>query len=120
MLWPRPGWRLQIRSSTLADLQWERGREMTAAMLARTPDLDFLYYSNDMIGMGGLLYCQDAGIDVPGQIGMAGFNDLELLDGLPTRLATMDSMRIEIGARGSENNCQRIKNRLAKTASESR
>ncbi len=74
-----------------------KGREMTAAMLARTPDLDFLYYSNDMIGMGGLLYCQDAGIDVPGQIGMAGFNDLELLDGLPTRLATMDSMRIEIG-----------------------
>ena len=68
-----------------------------SAMLARTPDLDFLYYSNDMIGMGGLLYCQDAGIDVPGQIGMAGFNDLELLDGLPTRLATMDSMRIEIG-----------------------
>ena len=33
-----------------------KGREMTAAMLARTPDLDFLYSSNDIIGAGGLLY----------------------------------------------------------------
>jgi LacI family gluconate utilization system Gnt-I transcriptional repressor len=28
---------------------------MTEAILARSPDLDFLYYSNDMIGAGGLL-----------------------------------------------------------------
>jgi LacI family transcriptional regulator, gluconate utilization system Gnt-I transcriptional repressor len=34
-----------------------KGREMTAAMLARSPHLDFLYYSNDMIGAGGLLWC---------------------------------------------------------------
>ncbi|MDZ4094941.1 MAG: LacI family DNA-binding transcriptional regulator, partial [Paracoccaceae bacterium] len=27
-----------------------KGREMTQAILERTPDLDFLYYSNDMIG----------------------------------------------------------------------
>ncbi|HHL22530.1 MAG TPA: LacI family DNA-binding transcriptional regulator [Aliiroseovarius sp.] len=74
-----------------------KGREMTEAMLARTPDLDFLYYSNDMIGAGGLLYCLDKGIDVPGQIGLAGFNGVELLDGLPRRLATMDACRRQIG-----------------------
>ena len=32
-----------------------KGREMTEAVLSRTPDVDFLYYSNDMIGAGGLL-----------------------------------------------------------------
>ena len=74
-----------------------KGREMTEAMLARSPDLDFLYYSNDMIGAGGLLYCLDKGIDVPGQVGLAGFNGVELLDGLPCRLATMDACRAEIG-----------------------
>ena len=74
-----------------------KGREMTHAMLARSPDLDFLYYSNDMIGAGGLLYCLDKGIDVPGQIGLAGFNGVELLDGLPRRLATMDACRRQIG-----------------------
>ncbi len=74
-----------------------KGREMTAAILGRTPDLDFLYYSNDMIGAGGLLYCLDAGIDVPGRVGLAGFNGVELLDGLSRKLATMDAGRLEIG-----------------------
>lgn len=74
-----------------------KGREMTQAMLTRTPDLDFLYYSNDMIGAGGLLYLLEQGIDVPGQIGLAGFNGVELLDGLPRKLATMDACRREIG-----------------------
>ncbi|MFN3147139.1 MAG: LacI family DNA-binding transcriptional regulator [Paracoccaceae bacterium] len=74
-----------------------KGREMTEAMLNRTPDLDFLYYSNDMIGAGGLLYCLEKGIDVPGKLGLAGFNRVELLDGLPRRLATMDACRLEIG-----------------------
>ena len=78
-----------------------KGREMTQAILARTPDLDFLYYSNDMIGAGGLLHCLDAGIDVPGKLGLAGFNGVELLDGLPRRLATMDAGRLEIGRRAA-------------------
>ncbi|MEN8831395.1 MAG: LacI family DNA-binding transcriptional regulator [Pacificibacter sp.] len=74
-----------------------KGREMTETILSRTPDLDFLYYSNDMIGAGGLLYCLENGIDVPGQIGLAGFNGIEFLDGLPRQLATMDACRVEIG-----------------------
>jgi LacI family transcriptional regulator, gluconate utilization system Gnt-I transcriptional repressor len=79
-----------------------KGREMTAAVLARNPDVDFLYYSNDMIGAGGLLYCRDQGIDVPGRVGLAGFNGLELLDGLPVRLATMDACRLEVGRRAAQ------------------
>jgi LacI family gluconate utilization system Gnt-I transcriptional repressor len=75
-----------------------KGREMTKEMLARSPDLDFLYYSNDMIGAGGLLHLLDSGIDVPGQIGLAGFNGIELLDGLPRQLATTDACRHEIGS----------------------
>ncbi len=79
-----------------------KGREMTEAVLKRSPDVDFLYYSNDMIGAGGLLYCLDKGLDVPGRIGLAGFNGVELLDGLPRRLATMDACRLEIGRKAAE------------------
>ncbi len=74
-----------------------KGREMTQAILERTPDLDFLYYSNDLNGAGGMLYCLEKGIDIPGELGMAGFNRIDLLDGLPMQLATMDSCRREIG-----------------------
>jgi LacI family gluconate utilization system Gnt-I transcriptional repressor len=79
-----------------------KGREMTAEMLLRTPDLDFLYYSNDMIGAGGLLYLLEKGVDIPGRMGLAGFNGVELLNGLPRRLATMDACRLEIGRRAAE------------------
>lgn len=74
-----------------------KGREMTGAILARNEDIDFLYYSNDLIGAGGLLYLLEKGIEIPGQIGMAGFNGLNLLKGLPRELASMDACRHEIG-----------------------
>ncbi|MHA6344537.1 LacI family DNA-binding transcriptional regulator [Roseivivax sp. CAU 1761] len=79
-----------------------KGRELTQMLLERTPKLDFLYYSNDMIGAGGLLWLLDQGWDVPGRIGLAGFNGVELLDGLPRRLATMDACRAEIGRKAAE------------------
>ncbi len=78
-----------------------KGREMTEAILDRTPDLDFLYYSNDMIGAGGLLYLLERGVAIPDQIGLAGFNGVELLEGLPRRLATMDACRREIGQKAA-------------------
>jgi LacI family gluconate utilization system Gnt-I transcriptional repressor len=79
-----------------------KGREMTEAVLRRSPQVDFLYYSNDMIGAGGLLYCLEAGIDVPNRMGLAGFNGMELLDGLSRKLATMDACRVEIGRKAAE------------------
>ena len=76
----------------------KKGRDMTAAILGRSPDLDFLYYSNDMIGAGGPALVPGAGVSTcrTGS-GLAGFNGVELLDGLPRRLATMDVGRLETG-----------------------
>ncbi len=92
-----------------------KGREMTEMMLNRSPDLDFLYYSNDMIGAGGLLYLLDQGIDVPGQIGLAGFNGVELLDGLPRRLATMDACRRASGRKAAKIIAARVAGEEAKS-----
>ncbi|MEL6516417.1 MAG: LacI family DNA-binding transcriptional regulator [Pseudomonadota bacterium] len=74
-----------------------KGRELTEALLKRSPEIDFLYYSNDMIGAGGLMHCMDAGMNVPGRIGLAGFNGLNLLNGFSRKLATMDAGRLETG-----------------------
>ena len=78
-----------------------KGRELTERILTRAPNLDFLYYSNDMIGAGGLLYCLDRNYDIPNRIGLAGFNGVDLLDGLPVRLTTTDARRVEIGRRAA-------------------
>ncbi|MDO6730203.1 LacI family DNA-binding transcriptional regulator [Marinovum sp. 2_MG-2023] len=79
-----------------------KGREMTKTMMDRSPDLDFLYYSNDMIGAGGLLWLIEAGYDIPGRIGLAGFNGVDLLQGLPRQLATMDACRRDIGQKAAQ------------------
>ena len=78
-----------------------KGRELTQRILAREPDLDFLYFSNDMIGAGGLLWCLEQGLDIPGKLGLSGFNAVDLLDGLPMRLATTDARRLDIGKRAA-------------------
>lgn len=78
------------------------GRAMTAEIMTRSPDLDFLYFNSDINAAGGLLYCLEQGMRIPDQIGMAGFNSFEVLNGLPMRIATMDSQRHEIGRRAAE------------------
>jgi len=79
-----------------------KGRDMTRDMMERTPNLDFLYYSNDMIGAGGLLHLLAQGISIPDTVGLAGFNGVELLQGLPMQLATMDACRQDIGKIAAE------------------
>jgi LacI family gluconate utilization system Gnt-I transcriptional repressor len=74
-----------------------KGREMTADVMARVPGIDFLFYTNDLTGAGGLLWCLETGLDVGGALGLAGFNAFSLLDGLPRKLATVDSRRREAG-----------------------
>ena len=85
-----------------------KGREMTQEVLERSPDLDFIYYSNDLIGAGGLLYLLEQGVDIPGEMGLAGFNGLNLLRGLPRRLASMDACRHEIGLKAAEIIARRV------------
>mgnify|MGYP001039846345 CR=1 FL=1 len=92
-----------------------KGREMTEAMLERDPELDFLYYSNDMIAAGALLALLEKGADIPNQIGLAGFNGVELLDGLPRKLATMDACRAEIGVKAAEIISERVNSPDAET-----
>ena len=85
-----------------------KGRDMTHDMLKRSPNLDFLYYSNDMISAGGLLYLIGQGYNIPQEIGLSGFNGFELLSGLPVEIATMDACRREIGQTAADIICRRL------------
>ncbi len=74
------------------------GRQMTAEMLASGCEIDCIYYSNDDLAAGGLFAAMAAGLEVPKQLLIAGFNGLEFLEGLPVRLATTRSPRRKIGS----------------------
>lgn len=78
------------------------GRQLTAKMLERTPDLDVIYYSSDTMSCGGLMHCIMNGINVPNKLALAGFNGLDLRYGMPMLTATMNAYRFEIGKKAAQ------------------
>ncbi len=80
----------------------QTGRDLTAKLLAAHPDVNCIYYSSDVMSVGGLMHCLSCGLSVPGDLALAGFNNLEILNGLPLRLATTDAHRFGIGETAAE------------------
>jgi len=80
----------------------EAGRQMTKTLLDRSPDLDCLYFASDDLALGGLGYCMDAGLQVPDQMALVGFNGLDHIKAFPGRIATSHTSRHLIGKRAAE------------------
>ncbi|WP_299619133.1 LacI family DNA-binding transcriptional regulator [Pelagibius sp.] len=80
----------------------------TEHILSRQPDLDLIYYLNDNMAAGGLMYCQSRGLDVPKDIGIAGWGSMDITAILPKRLTTTSSYRLKIGKVAAENILNRI------------
>jgi LacI family transcriptional regulator, gluconate utilization system Gnt-I transcriptional repressor len=89
---PQPKTRLADGPSTVM-----AGRELTAQILTEHPDLDCIYYSNDDLAAGGAFHCIANGISVPEKLVLAGFNGLDLIESLPTKIATSKTPRRQIG-----------------------
>lgn len=73
------------------------GRAGLAALSARQPQLDAVYFSNDDMALGGYFHCLEAGISVPGQLAIMGFNGLDIARHTPQPLTTIETPRVEIG-----------------------
>ena len=78
------------------------GREALARLVARWPDLDAVYFSNDDMALGGYFHCLTDGIAVPGRLALFGFNALDIAAALPQPLTTIRTPRLEIGAAAAE------------------
>lgn len=78
------------------------GREALARLIARRPDLDAVYFSNDDMALGGYFHCLADGIPVPGRLALFGFNALDIAAALPQPLTTIRTPRLEIGAAAAE------------------
>lgn len=69
---------------------------------------DVLCYLNDHMAFGGLSACMKRGISVPGDIGIAGFNGLEINSVLPLPITTLVTQRQMMGAIAARNLVARI------------
>lgn len=77
------------------------GREQTAQLCAKSR-VDVAVYSNDDMAVGGVFHCLAAGISVPGDLAIFGFNGLDIGRELPQPLSTMRSNRFLIGQKAIE------------------
>jgi LacI family gluconate utilization system Gnt-I transcriptional repressor len=78
------------------------GKYLTKALLERSPKLDCIYYSSDVLAAGGLMHCIENDISVPEKLGLAGFNGLDFREGLPALTATTYAFRKEIGTKAAQ------------------
>jgi LacI family gluconate utilization system Gnt-I transcriptional repressor len=75
------------------------GSELFARALSRAPDLDGVVCNNDDLALGVLFACHRRGIDVPEKVGIAGFNDHEMMAAAAPSITSLRTPRYEIGRR---------------------
>lgn len=77
------------------------GAESLRRILERRPDTDAVFCANDTLAAGALLESQRLGLDVPGRVAIAGFDDLETSSHVSPALTTVRIKRREIGSRAA-------------------
>jgi LacI family transcriptional regulator, gluconate utilization system Gnt-I transcriptional repressor len=75
------------------------GSELFAGALQRIPNLDGVVCNNDDLALGVLFACHREAIDVPRQVGIAGFNDHEMMAAAYPSITSLRTPRYEIGRR---------------------
>ncbi|HSV86503.1 MAG TPA: LacI family DNA-binding transcriptional regulator [Levilinea sp.] len=73
----------------------EDGRAMLAATLTAGMTAVFCY--NDMIAIGFMLGCREAGIPIPERMSVAGFDDIELAQYVNPPLTTVHQPKLRLG-----------------------
>jgi LacI family transcriptional regulator, gluconate utilization system Gnt-I transcriptional repressor len=101
------GWRRELRAAGLYDtkLEWLNpapsslalGGQMFEQIMGQRPLVDAVFFCNDDLAQGALLAALRMKIDVPGQVAIAGFNDLTGSDQMLPPLTTVRTPRADIG-----------------------
>ncbi|WP_312465910.1 substrate-binding domain-containing protein, partial [Stutzerimonas kunmingensis] len=73
------------------------GAELLDRLLAQHSQIDAVFFNNDDLALGALFRAHQLGLDVPGRLAIAGFNDLPAAAWMHPALSTVRTRRGEIG-----------------------
>jgi len=103
----RDGWRTAMAAHGLHDprLEWLNpapsslavGGLMFEQIMGQNPPVDAIFFCNDDLAQGALLAALRLGVAVPGQVAIAGFNDLTGSDQMLPPLTTVRTPRADVG-----------------------
>ncbi len=82
------------------DFQDGAGERIVKQMLAENVPFDAIFAANDMMALGAMTALREAGLDVPGDVAVAGFDDIPL-----ARYLSLTTMRVDmvgVGTRAIE------------------
>lgn len=106
------GYRRQLRAAGCYDARLEvlsaqrssiaLGAHLLEDLLRSRPEVDAVFFCNDDLAQGGLLAAHRLGIEVPGRLAVAGFNDLAGSDQMLPPLTTVHTPRAEVGREGAQ------------------
>ncbi|SHI22794.1 substrate-binding domain-containing protein [Ferrimonas marina] len=94
-----------LQAATVATPQpsnFSLGAQLLDQALARYPQMDAVFCTNDDLAAGVVFECQRRGMAVPGQLGVAGFHGLDFGQAMSPQLATVMTPRFDIGARAAQ------------------
>jgi LacI family transcriptional regulator len=83
----------------IGDFMEEAGAAAAAEILRAPDGVDAIFAANDMMAIGALIALRDAGVAIPDQIAVAGFDDIPLARLISPSLTTMRVDIADIGAR---------------------
>lgn len=93
------GFREWFPEATVApgDFTEESGRQLVADALAAGTPFTAVFALNDLMAIGALTALQEAGISVPDDVSVVGYDDIALVDRLRPSLTTIRQPAYEIG-----------------------
>ena len=103
------GLKLPARRVVEVPFSVANGRSGLAMLLERAPGFTAVIGGNDPLAIGALFECRDRGIEVPRDLSITGFDDIELACELSPGLTTVRVPSAEIGQEAA----RRLLSRLA-------
>ena len=89
-------------------LDFQSGAAALVELMERRPDVEAIFFGNDVLAAGALMECQKRGWAVPGKIAIAGFGDSDLATVIQPALTTVRVSRHAMGKRAAELLLERI------------
>lgn len=84
------------------------GRNNIAQILDNHPDVEVVYFSNDAVAAGAMMFCLAKNIRIPEDLAIASFSGLEIADAMPLAITTTLSPRYDMGKISAEHLMQRL------------